>query len=64
MDHADHPSYVCAACGDRIGVYEPIWIRGTDGSLVTTSLLNLADDTEHPPLLWHAGCLTATSFAA
>lgn len=64
MHHIDHRTYTCAACGDRIGVYEPVWTRGADGSLVTTSLLNLTDDGEQPPVLWHAGCLTATSFAA
>jgi hypothetical protein len=29
----------CAMCGDRIGVYEPLWLELTDGSLRRSSFL-------------------------
>jgi hypothetical protein len=50
----------CAHCGDRIGVYEQLWLQLPDGTLDVSSFLNL---TEH---LWrtraqikffHFGCL-------
>lgn len=48
----------CALCGDRIGVYEPIWLERADGSLHRSSFLNLDD---HPGYdqsrLWHLDCL-------
>jgi len=34
---------VCGACGDRIGVYEPIWLALDDGTLVECALLDLDD---------------------
>jgi hypothetical protein len=52
--------YLCAGCKDRIGVYEPIWLQHTDGTLATTSLLNLDPRLrmdEDPPRLFHLGCL-------
>jgi hypothetical protein len=48
----------CAMCGDRIGVYEPIWLELADGSLHRSSYLNLGDYLGHDPsLLWHLDCL-------
>jgi hypothetical protein len=51
-----HPT--CAHCGDRIGVYEPLWLELADGALHRSSYLNLGD---YPELdrsrLWHLGCL-------
>jgi len=48
----------CALCGDRIGVYEPIWLELADGRLHRSSFLNLGD---HPGYdqsrLWHLDCL-------
>jgi hypothetical protein len=48
----------CALCGDRIGVYEPIWLEFADGSLHRSSFLNLGD---HPGYdqsrLWHLDCV-------
>lgn len=48
----------CAQCGDRIGVYEPLWLELADGALHHSSYLNLGD---YPELdrsrLWHLGCL-------
>jgi hypothetical protein len=46
---------LCAGCGQRIGVYEPIWhVSGAAGA-ERTSWLRLADG---PPAgaLWHAEC--------
>lgn len=49
---------VCARCGDRIGVYEPLWLELADGTLHSTSYLNLAKyDLHQEPRLWHLGCL-------
>jgi hypothetical protein len=47
----------CAGCGQRIGVYEPIW-HITAAGPEATSLLRLPDE----PLgeLWHAACDEAT----
>jgi hypothetical protein len=48
----------CAMCGDRIGVYEPIWLELPDGELRRTSYLNLGDHPEHEGArLWHFDCL-------
>jgi hypothetical protein len=51
---------VCGVCGDRIGVYEPIWLALDDGTLVASALLNL-DDHEAAihgvPQLFHMGCV-------
>lgn len=51
---------VCGVCGDRIGVYEPIWLALDDGTLVASALLSL--DGHRPriqgdPRLFHVGCL-------
>jgi hypothetical protein len=35
-------------CGDRIGVYEPIWLELPDGSIHSTSLLVLRRDGGEP----------------
>jgi hypothetical protein len=51
---------VCGVCGDRIGVYEPIWLALDDGTLVTSALLNLDDHRAKmhgDPHLFHVGCL-------
>jgi hypothetical protein len=47
---------VCAHCGDRIGVYEPIWLEQPDGTRVRSGLLELGDA---PPdgRLFHSACL-------
>jgi hypothetical protein len=51
---------VCGVCGDRIGVYEPIWLALDDGTLVASALLKLDDhrETIHgDPRMFHVGCL-------
>jgi hypothetical protein len=48
----------CAMCGDRIGVYEPIWLELPDGSVHRSSYLNLGDNPGYDPSrLWHHDCL-------
>jgi hypothetical protein len=52
---------LCTNCGDRIGVYEPVWMELTDGSIRASSLLNIDPDARHAEnrsRLWHLGCLT------
>ena len=45
-------------CGDRIGVYEPIWLERPDGSLHRSSYLNLGEHLGHEEVrLWHSDCL-------
>jgi hypothetical protein len=52
------PLLVCARCGDRIGVYEPLWAELADGTLHSSSYLNLARcDLHHESRFWHLGCL-------
>lgn len=48
----------CAACGDRIGVYEPIWLQKPDGSVVGSALLEL-ESPARDLRLFHSGCLAA-----
>ena len=49
---------VCARCGDRIGVYEPLWTELADGTLHPSSYLNLAGcELHHESRFWHLGCL-------
>jgi hypothetical protein len=48
-------------CGDRIGVYEPIWLELRDGSLHRSSYLNLEDHPGYDPSrLWHLDCFIPT----
>lgn len=53
------PRPVCATCGDRIGVYEPIWLELPDGTIHSTSLLALRRDGGDPGggIYYHEGCL-------
>jgi len=48
----------CSGCDERIGVYEPLWIRDADGVLRPSSFLNLDEaDRRGAAGLWHLGCL-------
>jgi hypothetical protein len=51
----------CAGCGQRIGVYEPVWHLTPEGP-EATSLLRLIDQ----PIgeLWHAACAEAAGMVA
>jgi hypothetical protein len=53
------PRPVCAGCGDRVGVYEPIWLETPDGGVHHTSLLALSgeDSTSPARVYYHLGCL-------
>jgi hypothetical protein len=45
-------------CGDRIGVYEPLWLELPDGDVHRSSYLNLGDYPAHDEArLWHIDCL-------
>ena len=47
---------VCLACGDRIGVYEPVWLQLEDGSFTASGLLQI--DLRSPtPRLFHLRCV-------
>lgn len=50
----------CSRCGDRIGVYEPFWLQLDDGTMRSSSYLNLHRDLrrgERMLALWHRGCV-------
>ena len=50
---------VCGTCGDRIGVYEPIWLALDDGTYVRSALLRLDEYRarhDDAPALFHLGC--------
>ena len=51
----------CTGCGERIGVYEPIWHIHAAGA-ETTSLLRLTEPI--PGVLWHVACADAAGFRA
>jgi hypothetical protein len=55
-----HP--ICATCGDRIGVYEPLWAEQADGTLICTGMLEInrhMDGEQDVSRLYHFGCLPA-----
>ncbi|HWE13767.1 MAG TPA: hypothetical protein VG365_09660 [Solirubrobacteraceae bacterium] len=56
-----HP--VCATCGDRVGVYEPIWVGRPDGTFVSSGLLAMERQPIRGPV-FHAGCLPGAGAAA
>ena len=48
---------VCAHCGERIGVYEPLWLEVADGTLHSSSFPNLDRYAPHAPArVWHHAC--------
>ena len=47
---------ICCACGDRIGVYEPVWRQLVDGGFAVSALLQI-DWHRTRPRLFHLGCL-------
>jgi hypothetical protein len=57
VDH-NRPPLVCTRCGERIGVYEPLWLELADGILRSSSFLSLGEhELPEPARLWHHGCL-------
>ena len=52
-----HPR--CAHCGDRIGIYELMWMQQADGTLANTTVLNLDDEQrlDDSSRFFHVGCL-------
>lgn len=52
----------CAACGDRIGVYEPLVVNEADGTR-TTSLAREPLLKESNAILVHSACATAQASA-
>jgi hypothetical protein len=48
----------CTRCGERIGIYEPLWSEFPDGTLHPSSYLNLSHEQRRgDSRLWHLGCL-------
>ncbi len=56
-----NPFLVCMRCRDRIGVFEPLWVKLADGTIHPSSFLNLGQHLQHEECrqarFWHAGCL-------
>jgi hypothetical protein len=65
MHAADLPRH-CAGCGERIGVYEPLWLEQPDGTFSRTSLLNVSEHQQdgRQLRLFHSGCLAADNSRA
>ena len=58
------PFLLCAACGDRIGMYEPLWCELPGGALGSSSYLNLScEQRRGRSRLWHLGCLAPDAVA-
>ncbi len=56
----DVPVLHCAHCGDRLGVYEHIWVLDEDGNVQASSYLNLPEPARHGTSkmrFFHLGCL-------
>jgi hypothetical protein len=57
MSIDEQPAITCTHCGERIGVYEPIRVEQADGSVGSSSYLNLTGAQLHGrPRLWHPWC--------
>jgi hypothetical protein len=55
-----HSLPACSRCGDQIGVYERFWLELADGTLQSSSYLNLHWDllgAQTRLRLWHRDCL-------
>ena len=53
------PNALCAHCGERIGVYERIWLEQADGAVRLSSVLAMLEGPAAPDgePLWHFDCL-------
>jgi hypothetical protein len=59
------PFLLCAACGDRIGMYEPLWCELPGGALGSSSYLNLScEQRRGRSRFWHIGCLAPDAVPA
>jgi hypothetical protein len=49
---------LCTTCGDRIGIYEPVWLEEPNGALTRTGLLKIkqAYSEPHRLRLHHLNC--------
>ena len=48
---------LCPGCGERIGVYEPLWVITREAGAELTSWLQLsASATAAAAALWHVSC--------
>jgi len=58
------PFLLCAGCGDRIGIYELLWCELPDGTLGSSSYLNLGcEQRRGRSRCWHLGCLAPDALA-
>ena len=59
------PFLLCAGCGERIGIYEPLWCELPDGTLGSSSYLNLScEQRRGRSRFWHLGCLAPDAVPA
>jgi hypothetical protein len=57
--YAEDTHRFCARCGERIGLYEPLWRRNPDCTLVKTRLAMRQHEPQDQsqPQIWHIQCL-------
>ena len=56
----DRDHRTCAHCGDRIGVYEPLWWQQPGGSIVAAGYLAIITDpraADPTSRIYHRHCL-------
>ena len=59
------PFLLCAGCGERIGMYEPLWCELPGGALGSSSYLNLSCEQRRGRWrCWHVGCLAPDAVPA
>ena len=57
MSISEQPSIKCDHCGERIGVYEPMRVEQPDGTVGSSSYLNMTGaELRVRPRLWHLCC--------
>jgi len=58
IEESDYPPWwkFCAVCGDRVGIYETVFVEHPEGTMCS-SYLNLDPATRHAPWRFlHFGC--------
>lgn len=59
MSFEQNSPLTCAHCGERIGVYEPVRVEQDDGTVGSSSYLNLTcADRQAQRRLWHLSCFS------
>lgn len=54
----DSSRSVCAACGDALGAYEPLWLERADGDFLLTGLISSGEQARAGDQLYHRACIS------